>query len=237
MSKLYKKITKNTRGNDYAVGDIHGEFHLLDQKLVEIGFDKTKDRLFSVGDMVDRGKDSELFAQYLQEPWFYAVRGNHEDMAIAWASDEPIPHDNYMGNGGEWHIRLTQQRSQEIATLLSTLPIALEIPVNGYTVGVVHAACPYPDWESLEQALQGQHGEYEQEHAYQMSIWMRKNRDDVAENTTKGIDMVVVGHQIIRNKKPHYVGNTLYIDTGAFITGKISVVCLNKEVETRLLCG
>lgn len=81
MSK-YIKYEKNLIGKDYVVGDIHGSFSALEKLLFKIGFDKKKDRLFSVGDLVDRGNESYKSLEYLSYPWFYAISGNHEQIII-----------------------------------------------------------------------------------------------------------------------------------------------------------
>ena len=52
-------IPKNIKGRDFVVGDIHGHYDLLKTELKTVGFDKQKDRLFSVGDIIDRGPKSE----------------------------------------------------------------------------------------------------------------------------------------------------------------------------------
>lgn len=70
-----QKFEKNTQGKDYCVGDIHGCFSKLQEQLHVIGFNEKVDRLFSVGDLVDRGPESEEFWDWLRKPWFHAVRG------------------------------------------------------------------------------------------------------------------------------------------------------------------
>ena len=52
------RFAQNTVGRDFAVGDIHGCFTELQRGLEAIGFDPSTDRLFSVGDLVDRGPES-----------------------------------------------------------------------------------------------------------------------------------------------------------------------------------
>lgn len=49
----------NTQGRDFIVGDMHGCRAMIDTLLAHVGFDGSRDRLFSVGDLVDRGPDSE----------------------------------------------------------------------------------------------------------------------------------------------------------------------------------
>lgn len=54
----FKSFPLNTLGRDFAVGDIHGMYSLLEQKLAAVNFNPQKDRLFSVGDLVNRGPES-----------------------------------------------------------------------------------------------------------------------------------------------------------------------------------
>lgn len=76
---MIKRFGINTSGKDWAVGDIHGHFTLLQKALDAVGFDQAVDRLFSVGDMVDRGPECEDVIRWLNLPWFHPVRGNHDD--------------------------------------------------------------------------------------------------------------------------------------------------------------
>ena len=46
---MIKHFGPNLSGRDFVCGDIHGCFDLVESFLNKIGFDKTKDRLFSVG--------------------------------------------------------------------------------------------------------------------------------------------------------------------------------------------
>ena len=65
---MIKRFELNNKGRDYVVGDIHGCFSLLSKELYEIGFDEKTDRLFSVGDLVDRGTESHLAVEWLKKP-------------------------------------------------------------------------------------------------------------------------------------------------------------------------
>lgn len=78
----FRRLLANIRGRDLAVGDIHGHFQRLEKCLEAVRFDPAVDRLFSVGDLVDRGPHSEAALEWLAQPWFHAVQGNHEALAI-----------------------------------------------------------------------------------------------------------------------------------------------------------
>lgn len=96
---LIRCIERNIAGRDFAVGDIHGHFTALQGALDAVAFDPVRDRLFSVGDMVDRGPESEQVLDWLAKPWFFAVQGNHEDIAVRYVWGE-VGGGNYLSLGG-----------------------------------------------------------------------------------------------------------------------------------------
>src|SRR5690554_7844483 len=100
MSEMIRRFEPNERGRDFAVGDIHGHFTKLKVALDAAGFSPGDgDRLFSVGDLVDRGPESHMALDWLAKPWFHAVRGNHEDIAIRYAKGNPVDRESYSVNG------------------------------------------------------------------------------------------------------------------------------------------
>lgn len=86
-----ERFCLNPHGRDVAVGDIHGNFSMLEQGLKPIGFDPVVDRLFSLGDLADRGPESHRVGEWLAQPWFHAVSGNHDLMTWRSALGNPIP--------------------------------------------------------------------------------------------------------------------------------------------------
>jgi serine/threonine protein phosphatase 1 len=104
-----------------------------------IGFNPEVDRLFSVGDLVDRGPDSELALEWIAKPWFHAVQGNHEDMAIRYVTPGNRDAYHYAANGGAWLIGKTMPEQQEYAIELAALPYAIEVETADGLVGIVHA--------------------------------------------------------------------------------------------------
>src|SRR3546814_3946147 len=99
---------------------MHGCLDLFQAQLDRIGFDPTKDRIFSVGDLADRGPDSMGCLRLLREPWFHAVRGNHEDMLLDYAYPTPAPYaygsssELLFSNGGRWVLDLGKSDQDEL---------------------------------------------------------------------------------------------------------------------------
>lgn len=219
-----KHFTKNILGNDYVVGDIHGCFSKLGVKLQEIGFNPLTDRLFSVGDLVDRGPQSEECYEWLSKPWFHSVRGNHEQMAIdhfQGYGDSGI----YIYNGGAWFLSMPIPEQRLFVDEFYELPIAIDIETDNGLVGIIHAECPTKDWADLEDALHGPNAVgYEN-----VAMWERKKINYKDDSVIAGISTIFVGHTPLTQVVT--LGNVIYIDTGACFNGKLTVYNINTLEE------
>jgi hypothetical protein len=111
-----ERFPLNENGRDFVVGDIHGMFEHLSRLLTDIAFDEETDRVFSVGDLVDRGPESRRALEWLDNPWFFACRGNHEQFAID--STDPEQLDVWVNyNGGEWWTDLDVEEKEAFRAL------------------------------------------------------------------------------------------------------------------------
>ena len=239
-------LFKNNKGRDFVFGDLHGCFELLEEKLAEVNFDPQRDRLFSVGDIIDRGMDSIKALQYLEKRWFYCVRGNHEQMFLDWISeDQPLFRNDafrfHIHNGGTWVADYLGVRLQKLADdvygdepiyqlypalkiwadAIKKLPYAIEIKTNTKKIGIIHAEIPDAvQWPSLEAELNKPHIRYS-------ILFSRKYlySNKVKKYRIKGVDEIYCGHTII--KAPQTKGNINYIDTGAYSTQNLTLIELN----------
>lgn len=212
--QLIKTFQENKLGKDYVVGDIHGCFSKLQDELDEIGFDESKDRLFSVGDLVDRGTESEDAINWLAKPWFHAVRGNHEQMSIDLQSFGEDTYSRYNGMG--WILDMPKSHQKLYAEAFAELPFAIEIIVGDKTYGIIHAEVPTNDWKDLPEVLE--------KSGYQnVAMWNRDRISRGDKSFVNNVELVYVGHTPLKEVTP--MGNVLYIDTGAcFKGGKLTVL-------------
>jgi len=213
-------FTPNTAGRDFVVGDLHGCYSLLMLALDKLAFDFKRDRLFSVGDLIDRGEQSEQCLKLLDAPWMHAIAGNHEHMFIDMLkSDAHKLH--FLKNGGKWVLDADIAGFNDFeawhhywAGRLSALHRAATIMLpNGISIGLVHAECNESKWENLNESDED-------------VIWGRFRIRHMISSKIDGVDHVFCGHTIV--KKPTTLGNITYIDTGAYSEGVLSIADLSK---------
>lgn len=209
LSRAY--FGKNLKGNDYVIGDVHGDWDNVDQALLDVKFDDENDRLFSVGDLVDRGPESERALEWLAKPWFFAVRGNHEDMCIE-VFNAKWSRDNYILNGGAWFLDLQEAEQQLYVDAFSSLPYTIQIDTDEGKVGLVHAEVPGNDWLNPNPDVE-------------TMVWARSKFKSQDTTVVANIDKVYVGHTPL--KFPVQLGNVHYIDTGSvYPEGSLTIVKL-----------
>ncbi len=208
----FQHIERNTAGRDFAVGDIHGQFTRLQDTLDRVCFDTAVDRLFSVGDLVDRGPESKRSLDWLAKPWFYAVQGNHEALAIQHVQHQNLDYQMYRASGGTWFLKLGPDEQQRFASRFAQMPIAIEIDTPSGLIGIVHADCPPPSWGRLRDTLLG--GLPGVEKVEQYCQWSRERLQIKNARVVLDVRAVMVGHTPLR--APERLGNVFHIDTGGW---------------------
>ena len=204
------RFPRNEGGRDFVVGDIHGMFSTLRALLEEIHFDKQADRLFSVGDLVDRGPQSAEALEWLEKPWFAACRGNHEQFALD--SDDPEQRELWVKhNGGDWWLDLAPDQQQTFKRAFHHLPLAMEVETLTGVVGIVHADVPpLLTWDRFVALL-----ETKDRDAVLYAVWSRNRiQGGLTTLPVRGrVDRVYCGHTPTRATVE--MDNVYYIDTGA----------------------
>jgi serine/threonine protein phosphatase 1 len=191
----------NAKGRDFAVGDIHGYFSRLEEALRKVDFDAEADRLFSVGDLIDRGPECTRVLEFLDKPWFHAVRGNHEDYACRY---ETVDESIWLRNGGAWFMALPTSEQSTIAARLRKLPFCMQVETHRGSIGIVHADVPFNDWAKMQANLHSKK-------ARTFCMWSRKRLETSDDRIVRGVRAVVVGHTPL--KKMTLLGNVYHIDT------------------------
>lgn len=222
-----------------AIGDIHGNYKGLLQCLERSGFDKSKDRLITLGDIVDGLPDvKDCVEELLTVLNRVDVVGNHDQWFLEWLAGKPHP-DNWSQGGRATRNSYSRDPYSE--------PSRLSIP-DSHTRFFqnqklyheenkrlfVHAGLP-KGYSTAEQV------EWECPHEL---YWTRRMADvtctaasyeSTAENNPYSYSEIWIGHTSLKNKKPliweTWVGTTvIMLDTGGgWPDGKITIM----DIDTK----
>lgn len=206
----------NAHGRDFILADLHGYRARLDTALAEQRFNPQCDRLFSVGDLIDRGPDSPACLSLLNEPWFFAVRGNHEQMLIdALRSQAAFSWSRWLMNGGNWALQQSDQQLEDWAQQLEQLPHTLTIEVGHQRIGLCHAQYRLPHWDDRLAASDYDKADW---------VWGRSRLAGRDASPVEGVDWLFHGHTIV--EQVEQLGNSVFIDRGAYNDGPLVLINL-----------
>ncbi|XP_063448591.1 serine/threonine-protein phosphatase 1-like [Mytilus trossulus] len=118
---LYEKDIKNRQ--IFIIGDVHGCLQELEDLLVLANYESDKILLIFVGDLVNKGPHSVETIRKVREMNAYAVRGNHEEIALVqymtWRNGEVVTPRKC-----SW----TTELNEDEVDFLQELPYTIEIP-------------------------------------------------------------------------------------------------------------
>jgi Calcineurin-like phosphoesterase. len=219
---IYQRIHGDLWRDIWVVGDLHGCYTLLMQHLDRVAFQPMQDLLISVGDLIDRGSEDVECLTLLNQPWFRAVRGNHEEMMLE--ALEGKGHANlWVANGGGWYFELPEKQQNRVKTLLhriAELPLIIEVVTGDKKMVICHANYPddhYAFGKPVDPAL---------------VVWdrLRINRAQRGSmSLISGADQFFFGHTPVR--KPFKSANQLYIDTGAVFCGNLTLIRIQHHLK------
>lgn len=212
-----RQYTDNKVGKDYIVGDIHGEFKKLKTILKKIGFNFSTDRLFSVGDLCDRGPNSEDIIEWTKYDWFIPVMGNHEVMILSYFYGGLT--EEYMRNlKADWFINLDKKNKEIVVHYFNSLPVAIEINKENKKIGIVHAMCPTDSWDKFKKLLYGNTPQKMEMANEAMWSFLKEKKVKYVHD----MDAIFVGHNIV--SKFSIIENTYMLDTGSgYKTGQLTI--------------
>ena len=226
----YYKI--NEQGSDFVIGDIHGRYDLVEKALKAVNFKEKYDRLFCVGDLIDRGVESYKVLEFLERPYVHAIRGNHEDVLLdLYNVEEKLPDDmlRFYGQnmGMEWWFSVSERNRDLIIAALKKLPLVIEVESKRGNIGLVHADVPEElNWPEFKLAI-----ENNENHVIQEALWGRTRLTYGIEKWIEGIGRVYVGHT--PQSKITQLANLIAIDTGAVYNQHLTMV--NMPCTTQII--
>lgn len=223
------RFPPNRQGRDFVCGDIHGGWPLLERALTGCDFRPDRDRLFCVGDLIDRGPESARFPEYLARDWFHAVAGNHEQMALRAVLEQDREAEAvWWMNGGGWILDIGAREGRALVKQLASLPLAIEVEGFGpEPVVLVHAGLPGHDWPAVRDtlAVSGDDARTTREPVHSL-LWDRQRLMRGDDAPVSGACHLFHGHTVLEDVA--CLGNRTYLDLGSVMTGRIGVVDIGR---------
>ena len=206
-----RRFAANTKGRDFVVGDVHGHFPALERLLERVGFEAGADRLFSVGDLVDRGPASHAALEWIEHRFAGVAMGNHDLWAsqyfrAPWSDPMLTPEE-------DWVEKIAPDAHIRWAEALEALPLALTVETAQGDIGIIHAEAPGAHWPRALAVL-------ERNPAWDRIAILGYDEDPGVravrrESPVQGAHAVVQGH--FPGPSVRQVANRWWIDTGAGI--------------------
>jgi len=175
----------------YVVSDIHGNIQRWQSIKHQIKL-KPEDHLYILGDVIDRYPDGlKILREIIKSPNMTMLKGNHEYMMQQYFDSDCDAYCErlWYNNGGYCtHSAFKHYRKEhrtEILDYIASLPVNIEIEVNGRQILLVHGA----PLEAQRLSLR----EYESPEKF--SVWYRLRPYDVL-NMDK---LVIFGHTPVFN--------------------------------------
>ena len=217
------------RGRDFVIGDIHGCFGTVEHALAELEYDAGRDRLISVGDLIDHGTRSTEALEWIQRRFTAVIRGNHEQMMLEWLWSGARLHTEaavWRTHWSSWWFPMTNPYEVRKAWFeaLAQLPFAATLHTERGRIGVVHGQAydgPGMDWDTLcrriAQRPRGQDSVTPGDYAY-AALWARPKvrRETPDETLPAGVtDLALLLHGHDAGPIPVWTARrALCIDTG-----------------------
>lgn len=224
------------------VGDLHGCLPELVFLLKKVSFNERSDRLFSVGDMCDRGEFSMECLELMKRPWFHAVMGNHERSLLNYFEAIFMGFGNAENNamfckdGGEWinkelkHYSVLSERLFEIYRLVMDLPSLIVVGNGDRRFHIVHgelSASHLMTDKDIDRHFETLSNEDRETLVNNMAHGRRIHRKHLNLEEMpiihQSLSKTFCGHSIVR--KPLMVLSHCFVDTGCFMDeGYLSLV-------------
>ena len=149
----------------YVISDIHSHGDNLDRFLRDTG---PEDKIYCLGDTIDKGKNGiQVLVRMMEDDKITFIMGNHELMMYLFLEAEKMINSRslnlrvlnyYYNKRDHWqyynygldtyndYMRLPEEKREEIYRFLQTMPVQLNVEVNGRKFLLVHSK-PYGDYD------------------------------------------------------------------------------------------
>jgi len=209
------------------IGDIHGCYYTLVNLVSKIKIKYSSTKIFSVGDLVDRGNFSSEVVNYVVENRISFVPGNHDYMFYHfYEHPNTIFAKTWASNGSDKTIKSYNNRKdmiQKHIEIIKSRPLFYDLEdcfishagISKYLMKIISKKLKN-DFKQLNELLTA-HLSLDDS-----ILWNRNELADIGK-------LQVVGHTRFDEVTFEEESNSVYIDTGAFTGNFLSAVIIEKN--------
>ncbi|MGO2013005.1 MAG: metallophosphoesterase [Pseudoalteromonas sp.] len=204
----------------FVIGDLDADLAKFHYALKSVNFNKEKDVLISLGDVIDRGNDSLKLLNTFSTLGVHMVLGNHEHMMLeSIIANDKKAHALWTKNGGNWHLNVDKQTLRTACEKLVSYPLSILLDYQGEKIGLSHTLGQQWDWSDLNS---------DKKKLVSELLWDREvvKQDKIFSN--RGVLFSIHGHNA--TKKPFWIFNTYHIDTN-YKAGRPTIVELSELIN------
>jgi len=210
-----------------VIGDIHGCYFTLKELYQEIK-DKYPDiKVYSVGDLVDRGNKSYEVVEFVLENKIFFTPGNHDYMFYYFFKEpSSVFARSWVFNGSEATLQSYDDHGEKLfehIDIIKRAPLYFDTP----DCFITHAGISKEYEKLLEPNFRDNYDSlYELINKDYSSdrgvLWLRGKALNIGK-------LQIMGHTKHQEITLDEEANAIYIDTGAYVGNKLSAVIVNDE--------
>tara|TARA_B100002049_G_scaffold45729_1_gene31845 strand:- start:20669 stop:21355 length:687 start_codon:yes stop_codon:yes gene_type:complete len=217
-------LQRNEAGRDLVLADVNGCINELNKLVDEVEFSPS-DRLFLLGNSINKGLYSYDVVDFVTMPNVYSLIGHAEVLMLTAmlkglpTTDREIFESQWDDNGGLWRHDLHADTLKWMNDQISNWPLSITIE-SDRRYGLVHSEPTVDDWgkfistEPDYRTLMG---------ATLGQTILQGDRDGLIDN----VDVVVAGHTQLA-RPPVWKGKCAYLNHGIVIGKKAKIYTLDE---------
>lgn len=209
----------------FVIGDIHSHYDEMMELFKVVQFDFENDLLISLGDLVDRGpKPIEVIEKLMTVKNFIHILGNHDEWCFQYLSNNEAL-DYWEIQGGlttlEAYAKHPEYKKKHRAFFGKARLYHIDDENRLFVHGGFNPEIPFEKQRDKKDVL-----------IWDRSLIRTAQKYEQNNKTIQDFSEIFVGHtptQLIGENKPKKFSNIWMIDTGVYLSGKLTIM----NIETR----
>lgn len=213
------------KSRKFVIGDIHSHYDEMMELFEMVNFDFDNDSLVSLGDLVDRGiKPIEVIETLMKIKKFIHILGNHDEWCYQYLVNKDQPSE-WIFQGGKStlnaYVNNEEYQDRHIAFFEKARLYYIDNENRLFVHGGFNHRIPFNLQRDKKELL-----------IWDRSLVLTAIEYDECDQKFQEFSEIFVGHtptQFIKEETPKRFSNLWMLDTGVYISGKLSIM----NIETK----